>query len=383
MLATDVVVVGAGYAGCYAIAGLRRARVDVVAVDPTGTLDMLPRLAAVAGHADAATDAAIELTQLFPQLTVVRGKMKRFRKGVVTTEAGHRVRGRITIITAGAQPAAPSIAGLANAYQLRTAADALRLRAAVGQAENVVIVGAGATGVQLAGALSTSGVANATLVDSASRLLPEFHRSLGSHAKEILSGRGVRIELDTPVASIQSDGVVLQDGTELSGLPVWAGGFNATMDAFKIGPTTEGRLNIGQDLRVEGTKDLLAAGDAAAHLDNNGDLRPMAAQTAVQAGTGAAKNAVRMLRGQPTAMVAMRDLGWVVDLTGGRGVAEVGPFRFATAGLDRVPPYLHHFIDAKTLYEVGGVKAVKRYSPGRQTTPPDGLDLEFLQHYLG
>lgn len=383
MLATDVVVVGAGYAGCYAIAGLRRARVDVVAVDPTGTMDMLPRLAAVAGHADAATDAAIELTQLFPHLKIVRGKMKRFRKGVVTTEAGHRVRGRVTIITAGAQPTEPTIAGLANAFQLRTAADALRLRAAVGEAEDVVIVGGGATGVQLAGALSNSGVANAILVDSASRLLPEFHESLGSHAKDLLSARGVRIELDAAVESIQPNGVVLEDGTELIGLPVWAGGFRATMDAFKVGPTTEGRLNIGDDLRVEGTKDVLAAGDAAAHLDSKGNLRPMAAQTAVQAGSGAAKNAVRMLRGQPTASVAMRDLGWVVDLTGGRGVAQVGPFRFATSGLDRIPPYLHDFIDAKTLYEVGGVKAVKRYSPGRQTTPPEGLDLEFLQHYLG
>ncbi len=382
MLSTDVVVVGAGYAGCYAIAELRRQRIPVIAVDPTGRLDMLPRLASVAGHADPAGDAAIELNDLFPDLIVVKDKMTGLERGVITTANGHRIRGRVTIITAGAEPASPPIKGLRNAFPLRTAADALRLRAQIAESNDVLIIGGGATGCQLAGAISASGVSSATLVDGEARLMAGFAECLGEHARSILTERGVRVELECPVKEIQKGAVVLADGTELAGLPVWAGGFTATMDSFSIGPTTDGRLDIAPTLLVAGATKVLAAGDVAAHRDRNGDLLPMAAQTAVQAGTGAAKNAARLMRGERLASISMRDLGWVVDLSAGRGVAEVGPLKIAGPLLDRIPPYLHDIIDKKTLYELGGVKAVKRFRSGHQNEIPPGFDMDAIQQYL-
>ncbi|TVR28608.1 MAG: hypothetical protein EA389_00230, partial [Ilumatobacter sp.] len=148
----------------------------------------------------------------------------------------------------------------------------------------------------------------------------------------------------------------------IEGYVVWAGGFAA--DAARLGvPTTDdGRIAIDADLRIAGMQRTFAAGDVAGHVDRHGDTLPMSAQVAVQAGNAAGRNAARSVRGEPTESAALRQLGWVVDLAGRRGLAQLGPLVLAGPVLDLVPPVMHHAIDLKDLIEIGGLGAL-RFAP--------------------
>ena len=88
--------------------------------------------------------------------------------GAVTLDDGRTFTADAVIVTAGAVPLSPPIEGLDHALPLRTAGDALRLRTEIDAASSVVIVGGGATGVQLAGAAAaTHPNLDVTLVDGA------------------------------------------------------------------------------------------------------------------------------------------------------------------------------------------------------------------------
>ena len=98
-----------------------------------------------------------------------------------------------------------------------------------------------------------------------------------------------------------------------------------------------------------------AAGDVASHRDRSGAELAMSAQVAVQAGDVAGRNALRLLRGDPLDRARLSHRGWVLDLSGCRGLAEVGPVTLSAPFLDLVPPVLHWAIDVKHLVETRGL----------------------------
>jgi NADH dehydrogenase len=85
----------------------------------------------------------------------------------------------------------------------------------------------------------------------------------------------------------------------------------------------------------------------------------MSAQIAVRAGAAAGRNAVRTLQGEPAEAVDLRQIGWVLDLGGHRGLAQVGPLNLTVGGADLIPPLLHEAIDIKHLLDIGGVQALR------------------------
>ncbi len=106
----------------------------------------------------------------------------------------------------------------------------------------------------------------------------------------------------------------------------------------------------------------------------------MSAQVAVRAGTAAGRNAARRINGAQTRPVSLTQIGWVMDLGGRRGLAELGPlpvlkldlggrrlalgpFPLAAPILDLVPPLLHDGIDAKNLLEITGLGALLPWDP--------------------
>ena len=95
----------------------------------------------------------------------------------------------------------------------------------------------------------------------------------------------------------------------------------------------------------------------------------MSAQVAVLAGAAAGVNAARIARGLVPRAVPLRELGRVVDLGGGRGVAQVGPLALATPPLDRLAPLLHEAIDLRHLWRSGGLGALRRYRRGAANSP--------------
>jgi NADH dehydrogenase len=355
-----VLVVGGGYAGLHAVRAVERLGVTATVIDRTGDHDFVTRLAAVAGGSAPMGDARQPLGRFVRNVEV--GSVVSVDDGAVELADGRRIEADAVVITAGADTSRPPIEGIEHAVGLRTADDALVLRAAIAAATSLVIIGGGATGVQLAGAVAHAHPDIVVhLVEFEEHLLAGLSPDVGRGADRILGGRGVQLHLGHPVDRIDPGGVHV-DGAFVEGYVVWAGGFVA--DAARLGvPTTkDGRIAIDADLRISGMRRTFAAGDVAGHVDSHGDALSMSAQVAVKAGTVAGRNAAHVVRDEPTESAALRQLGWVVDLAGSRGLAQLGPLVLAGPIVDLVPPLMHHAIDLKDLIEIGGPSAL-RFAP--------------------
>ncbi|MGA9279131.1 NAD(P)/FAD-dependent oxidoreductase [Ilumatobacter sp.] len=354
--ADGIVVVGGGYAGVHAARSIIRAGRRAFIVDPTGQHDYVTRLAAVAGGTAPTVDASSPLTDFSDDVIVA--SMVAVDDGVVTLDDGRELTADAVVVTAGAVPSTPPIPGIELAAPLRTADDALALRERVDIATSVVIIGGGATGVQLAGAIaSRHRHTRVSLIEADTSLLAAMRPETGRDAARILLGRGVDVRLGSGVERIE-DGAVVVDGESIDGLVVWAAGFSPR--AAKLGcPTTAtGRIDVDETLLVRGTERTFAAGDIAGHVDADGSEFAMSAQVAVQAGAAAGDNAVRVANGETPDPVTLDHRGWVLDLGGCRGLAEVGPLTFSAPFLDVVPPLLHWGIDVKHLLDSRGFEGL-------------------------
>lgn len=355
-----VVVVGGGYAGLHAVRAVERLGVDVTVIDRRGDHDFVTRLAAVAGGSAPERDARQPLGRFARHVDV--GSVVAVGDGTVELADGRRIEADAVVITAGAESSRPPIEGLEHAARLRTADDALALRSAIAVAASVAIIGGGATGVQLAGSVAHAHPEiRVHLVEIEPSLLAGLPTGLGAGAARILAGRGVELHLGHPVDRIGPDGVYVA-GRFITGLVIWAGGFAADVARLGVPTTDDGRIAVEADLRVAGMRRTFAAGDVAAHVDRHGDTLPMSAQIAVQAGTVAGRNAARVVRDEPTEPVVLQQLGWVLDLAGRRGLAQLGPLVLAGPVADLIPPLLHDAIDIKNLIEIGGLTAL-RFAP--------------------
>ena len=352
-----VLVVGGGYAGLHAASAARRSGVPVTIVDPTGRHDFVTRLAAVAGGTAPVEDASRSLGA-FVDLVMV-GSVVGISDGSVTMSDGRTITADAVVATAGSVPSRPPVDGIEHTHALRSAEDAVALRESIARASSMVIIGGGATGVQLAGAAAVAHPSlTIHLVEATSRLLAGMPGAFSSGATRILAGRHVQIHLGSTVERITKQGAIV-DGALLEGLVVWAGGFSAQAQRYGVPTAEDGRILVDEALRVHGSQRTFAAGDIAAHRRGDGHPLPMSAQIAVRAGSAAGRNAARSARGEPIEAVDLRQLSWVLDLGGHRGLAQVGPINLTAPGADLIPPFLHDVIDLKDLLEVGGVGALR------------------------
>lgn len=358
----DVVVVGFGFAGAHAVSTLLAAGRSVVVVEPTGNHQFLTRLAAVAAGTQPLTDRAVRIDAMF-DIPVVTDRAVAANEGSVTLESGRIIEAEYVLLTAGAEPIEPPIKGLHHAMPLRSAEHAVAIRRRLDDVDEVVIVGGGPTGCQLAGAIRVAHPDIAvSLVDGGDRLMSNFDPRLGEYTLHVLEQRGVKVTLSDEAASISADGVTLESGRQVSGAVMWTAGFRPTMTGF--GPTEAGQLVVDQHARVSGFATVFAAGDAAGHIDASGEPYAMSAQIAAQAGKQVGRNLDALLDGGPIESLDLKDRGWVVDLAGGVGVAEILGIAVARPGFDRVVPFMHDAIDLRNLWQLGGVEFVRRFRPG-------------------
>jgi NADH:ubiquinone reductase (H+-translocating) len=186
-----------------------------------------------------------------------------------------------------------------------------------------VIVGAGPTGVELAGAIGEIArqtlkndfrsihpeEAQIILLDGAPRILMTFPEDLSQKAQRSLAKLGVQIKLNTMVKEVDRDGVNLQmkDSTERLSTKtvIWAGGVTVAplgrTLAKRTGAETDrgGRIKVGPDLTIANFPDIYVIGDLALSLDSAGTPLAGVAQVAMQQGAYAAKAIVRNVKGQP------------------------------------------------------------------------------------
>jgi NADH dehydrogenase len=185
-----------------------------------------------------------------------------------------------------------------------------------------VIVGAGATGMELAGALAE--IANETLrndfrrinpretriilMEGGPRVLTAFPDDLSTKAEKLVSRLGVEVEKGVMVTHIDAEGVTYTSGVEskrlLAKTVLWAGGVTTNQFGRKLGERTRaetdrgGRIKVNPDLTVPGYPDIFIVGDLALALNKDGKPLPGVAQVAIQGGAYAAKAIRARLNGE-------------------------------------------------------------------------------------
>src|SRR3989449_5039473 len=184
-----------------------------------------------------------------------------------------------------------------------------------------VIVGAGATGVELAGAIGEIArqtlkhdfrsirpeEAEIILLDGAPRVLPPFPEDLAQKATRSLAQLGVEVKTGVMVKDIDKDGVTIEthNGTHRldARTVIWAGGVTASALGRTLAQRTNtetdrgGRITVNPDLTVPNYADIYVVGDLALVLGPTGKPLPGVAQVAMQQGTYAAQAIVRKLQG--------------------------------------------------------------------------------------
>ena len=163
-----------------------------------------------------------------------------------------------------------------------------------------VIIGGGATGVEMAGAIAE--VAQRTLqhdfrridprksriilIEAGPRLLPTFPEAFSDYARRSLQSMGVEVELNRKVTGCDAEGVTLDGGRIEAATVIWAAGVVASPAATWIGAEHDraGRIKVNPDLTVPGHPDIFALGDTASVADRDGQAVPGIAPAAKQMG---------------------------------------------------------------------------------------------------
>jgi NADH:ubiquinone reductase (H+-translocating) len=188
-----------------------------------------------------------------------------------------------------------------------------------------VLVGAGPTGVEMAGALAglvrrtlksefrrmDPASARIVLVDMAPRVLGPFSEHLSKTAKERLEDLGVEVRLGHGVDQIDADGVVVAGERIASKTVIWTAGVAPSMAGKWLNVETDraGRVRVQKDLTVPGHPDIFVVGDTAS-FEQDGKPLPGVAQVAMQQG----RYAGRLIHSQ---------------ITGGK---QPAPFRYFDKG---------------------------------------------------
>src|ERR1019366_8955856 len=216
--------------------------------------------------------------------------------------------------------------------------------AGAGKAVNFTVVGGGATGVELAGALaelrSTAldaafpevdlASVHIRLVEQGKALLAPFQSALRDYARDQLLARGVEVRLDTAIREVTNDRVLLANGEDLpSDVTVWAAGVSAPAVTGEWGlpQGRGGRILVGPDLRVQGQDRIFALGDISLVEDRP---LPQLAQPALQMGRHAAAQIGLLTSGRATVPFSYHDKG-IMATIGRRSAVEL-PHRLRIRG---------------------------------------------------
>ena len=338
-----MVICGAGFAGLAAVSRLTRAGLRVTLVDAHLYATFQPLLYQVATSGLNPGDVA------YPAGGIARRHGAIFRQGELASIDSQSRRIKLTnglelgydylIIATGVSAAYHGIKGAAeHTFALYTRTDAIvlrdhfmaafeRLSVASGDL-NITVAGGGATGVELAGTLAelSAIVLAATfpdvdparihvrLIEMAPWLLGPFHEKLREYARVQLVRRGVDIRLNTRIAEITGEQVLLADGEHLpSDLTAWAAGVGAAdaVQGWGLPQGQGGRILVGPDLRVQGQDRIFAVGDIAVNPD---DPTPQLAQPAMQMGRHAGAQIVRLRRQEETEPFTYHDKGMMATI---------------------------------------------------------------------
>lgn len=369
-----VVIVGGGFGGLHAARALRRAPVEVTVVDRRNFHLFQPLLYQVATGGLSPANIAAPLRAILKRqrnARVLLGEavgLDPRRRALLLAD------GELTydtlIVAAGAShhyfgheewaALAPGLKTVEEATEIRA-----RVLAAFEQAERAaspaevralltfVIVGAGPTGVELAGALAEIArvtlakefraidptAARIVLLEGADRVLPGYHPDLSARAEAALRKLGVEVRTSTLVIDIEPEVVRVRRGEIAELVPahtvLWAAGVKASPLGEVIAAATgasldpQGRVRVNPDLTAPGHPEILVIGDLAHCPGRNGQPLPGVAQVAMQQGAYAARLITDRLAGRTVPPFPYRDWGAMATIGRHAAVADLLGVRFS------------------------------------------------------
>jgi len=345
-------VVGGGFGGLSAALQLATSAADVpvILIEPQERFLFLPLLYELLSQELRRWEVAPSYSELLAGKGVVwlRDRVSQIDTAAqqLRTESGQQVSYSQLVLATGGKPTSYGIPGVAeHCLGFRSLADVDRLQQLVQQLkqqqrplQRLAIVGAGASGVELACKLADllQGAAVLELIEQGEELLPASRSFNREQAQQALLKRDIRLRTGTRVMAVSATAVSLQRDNSSETLScdgvIWTGGVVGSVP--EITPALEldrrGRLPCQSDLRVIGAEHVFAMGDAALCPDASGDAHPATAQVAYQQASCVAANLLRQRRGEELQPFIWNDLGEMLGL--GIGHASLTGMGITLAG---------------------------------------------------
>jgi NADH:ubiquinone reductase (H+-translocating) len=361
-----IVILGCGFAGLWAAQTLRRAPVGVTVIDRTNHHLFTPLLYQVATAGLSAPAIAAPIRHILAKqrnTTVLLGEVTSIdvRNRKISLEEKSELAYDRLIVATGAThsyfgndawaPFAPGLKTLDDAFDIRN-----RILLAFEHAERepdparraawltFVVVGGGATGVELAGTLAEIArhtlrgefrhfdphSARVMLVEGTDRILPPYPPDLSQKARLQLERLGVIVFLGKRVTGIDERGVQLGAERIEARTVIWAAGVASSPLGRALGAPLDraGRVQVEPDLSVPGHPEIFVAGDLAAVSYAKGPV-PGIAPAAKQMGRHAAMNVLLSLKNEKTRSFRYRDYGQLATIGRAAAVAEMGRFKLS------------------------------------------------------
>ena len=368
-----VVILGGGFGGLRVAKSLASAPVDVTLVDQRNFHLFQPLLYQVATGGLSPANIAAPLRSLFRRqqnCRVILGKAidVDLQSNELILE-DERVPFDTLVVAAGAKHSyfgrnewerfAPGLKTVEDATEIRR-----RVLSAFERAERVddpaerlrllsfVVIGAGPTGVELAGTLieiarhtlrkdfrrANPADAHVLLIESGPRVLAAFDEDLSATAAESLRRLGVDVRLQTMVTDVSAQGGTVKSGEATESLPaatvLWAAGVQGAVIGESIARAAgaerdrAGRLIVQRDFTLPGHPNVFVIGDLSSYRDDAGNLLPGVAPVAMQAGTYVASVITARLIGAPVPEFRFKDPGSMATIGRGAAVVKLGRWKF-------------------------------------------------------
>ncbi len=360
-----LVVIGGGFAGLWAVRALRAAPVEILLIDRHNHHVFQPLLYQVATAGLAAPSIAAPLRHILRRqrnVTVQLAEVERIDPVARQVFAGSQVIDFDFLLLA---------TGVSHAYfghddwaghapGLKTLSDALKIRARIltafehaescadaGEAQQhltFVIVGAGPTGVELAGTLAEisrhtlknefrridPAHARVILVEAGPRVLPAFTPELSASAQRQLERLGVTVRTGLPITHVDASGVRIGAEFVPARTVLWAAGVSASPLASTLGVPQDrsGRVIVGTDLSIPGHPEIFVAGDLAAVSSSSGPV-PGIAPAAKQMGRHVARVISARIATKPPPPFRYRNFGLLATIGRMAAVVDLGPLHFS------------------------------------------------------
>ncbi len=360
--APRIVVIGAGFGGLAAVRALRRANATITLIDRENHHTFQPLLYQAATAALAASDIAWPIRHLLRHQANVRVVMAEvadidLSASRVRTDEGSFIYDYLVLATGSTHSYfghdewsrfAPGLKRIADAAVIRK-----RILLAFEQAElapdrgeqirllTFVVIGGGATGVEMAGAIAeiardtlrhdfrliNPADARVVLVEAGQRLLATLPEDLSAYAAAALRRMGVDVRLDVQVTGCDERGVGTSAGRIEAGTLIWAAGVRASPAAswIRIAADRHGRIPVAADLSVPGHPEIYAIGDTAATVRPDGGAVPGVAPAAKQMGDFVGRRIASLIAGHPAeARFRYRDQGELATIGRKAAVVRIG-----------------------------------------------------------